>query len=82
MCFIFKQQEPWLFHTIGFHFDLYRAGVDLFGFIQLFQKPFLPQILRCQRSDIEQAHRFLTVHLFPDGKILLIGFLYILIIRI
>ena len=55
MGLILKQKKPRFFLTVCFNFDLHRASIDLFGFVQLVQLPVLAQIFYRNGSKIHQT---------------------------
>ena len=61
MGLVLKEQEPVLILSVHIDLDLYGAGVDLLGLVQLLQLSFLPEILSSQGGDVHEVHGLCAV---------------------
>ena len=57
---VLEQKQPILVSPFGRNLYLYRAGVYLFGFVELVQQPLGFKVFRTDSADIHQRYRFGT----------------------
>ena len=76
MGLILKHENPVFFLAGNIHLDLYRAGIDLFTFIQILQFSVCLQLFRCNCCQIHQCHGlFTSAQFLADFAVSVIGFL-------
>ena len=71
--FVLEQKKPVLILSVHTDLDLDRAGVDLFGLVELVQLSGRAEIAHSGRGDIHQVNGFGPAELFPDLQIFTVG---------
>ena len=75
MRFVLEQQQPVFLVSVDLHFDFHRTGVDLFRFVEFFEKsPFFEKFCG-NRADIHEVFRFGTAQFLPRRQIVVISVL-------
>ena len=73
--FVFKEHEPVLLLTVDQNRGLDRAGVDLVGFVKVFELSFALEPLGGNGRHVHQRHRLTNAEAFAQGKICFVCFL-------
>ncbi len=75
MSLVFEHEQPVLQVSVNVNLDLYGAGVDLLGFVKVFQNTVLFKLFSGDRGNVHKGDGFAApAKLFADVKVLLIGF--------
>ncbi len=78
--FVFEHEEPILLLSVDLSLDLYGAGVDLLGFIEVFENAGPLQIFCGYRRDIHKSYGAVLagIQKFAFCYVVGVGFLYII----